>query len=111
MPAIQPRAWKIGALDLVLDPARNSGKANIRANVPALPNHVTSMRLAPMAARPMVAAETKTSRAMTIQQNHTGAPGGSTSRMPAMPTKNSSRSATGSSTLPSVDTWWKWRAM
>ena len=38
--------------------ARNSGKAIIRPNVPALPNQVTSMRRAPMAASTSVATAT-----------------------------------------------------
>ena len=43
------------------------------------------------------------------QPNHAGA-GAADQMMPPTPTKNSRRSATGSSTLPRSDTWWKWRA-
>ena len=74
MPAIQAEApGRSGRSTACSSPARNSGKANIRPNVPALPNQVTSMRLAPSggqadAWRPT----TKTSRAITTQQNHTG---------------------------------------
>ena len=90
--------------------ARNSGKANIRPKVPALPNQVTSMRRAPSSgeARWWPPA-TSTSRTSTASANQTGTE--PSMMMPPTPTKNSSRSATGSSTLPSVETWSKWRAM
>ena len=89
-------------------PARNSGNAIIRKNVPALPNQVTSMRRAPSAARTSVAPPTSISRTSTTTANQTGTE--PSIRMPPAPTKNSRRSATGSRTLPSSDTWCMWRA-
>ena len=77
--------------------------------MPALPNQVTSIRLAPSRASVTTATDTKISRAITAQQNQAGA-APPTTMIPPTPTKKSRRSAIGSSTLPRLDTWWKWRA-
>ena len=93
----------------VLCDARKNGTDIISAKAPALPNQVTSMRAAPIAARASVAPATSTSRTRTATANQIGIE--PSMRMAPIPTKKSRRSATGSSTLPSSDTWWKWRAM
>ena len=51
-------------------PSRKSGKANIRASVPAFPTHCTSMRRAPAAASTSVTTLTTASRARTRMPTH-----------------------------------------
>ena len=108
MPATHASTPAVSAHDRSEWLARNSGKATIRPNVPALPNQVTSMRRAPSAASTSVVAPTSTSRTRTMIANHSGTE--PSTRMPPAPTKNSSRSATGSRILPSSDTWCMCRA-
>ena len=72
----------------------------MRSRVYAFPNQVTSIRRTPMAAKVSEPAATRTSRASTATANHVGTD--PSIMMPPTPTKNRSRSATGSSTLPSV---------
>ena len=50
----------------------NSGKATMRARVPALPAHCTSIRRAPAAARASTATEISTSRTSTAQATTAG---------------------------------------
>ncbi|MEZ5207328.1 MAG: hypothetical protein R2690_10215 [Acidimicrobiales bacterium] len=95
--------------DDVARAGEEEGKANMSANVPALPNQVTSTGLAPSASKVTVMPATMTSRASTMIENHCGAP--PTQMMPPMPTKNRMRSAVGSMSLPRLETWLKWRAM
>ena len=66
------------------------------------------MRAAPSEASSSTAADTTTSRASVATPNHNGTAPWTVMAMTAVTT--STRSATGSSTLPTVDTWWKRRA-
>ena len=66
------------------------------------------MRAAPSAASRRTIAPTSTSRLRVSTPNQTGTAPWTMITMTAVPT--SSRSASGSSTLPSVETWWKRRA-
>ena len=109
MPASQASVSARSAQPTVLSEARKSGKAIMRKKVPAFPNQVTSIRRAPRAASARVAPATSASRTSTATANQAGTE--PSTRMPPTPTKNSSRSATGSRTLPMSDTWLKWRAM
>ena len=74
------------------------------ANVPAFPIHSTSMRAAPRDASSRTAAETTTSRASVATPNQTGTAPWTMIVTTAVTT--STRSATGSRTLPTVVTWW-----
>src|SRR5207244_1163034 len=87
---------------------RKSGNDVIRASVPALPAHWTSIRRAPAAASARTAMETIASRVRTTAANQVGTAW--LTRIDAPAVSKRTRSATGSSTLPSVDTWLKWRA-
>ncbi len=76
--------------------------------VPALPTHKTSILWAPRAASSNTAAETRTSRTTVSRPNHNGTAPTTMTEITAVPT--STRSAVGSRTLPSVDTWCQRRA-
>ena len=76
----------------------------MRAKVPALPTQRTSIRAAPSEASRRTAPDTTTSRARVATPNHTGTAPWTVMAMTAVTT--STRSATGSRTLPTVDTWW-----
>ena len=72
-------------------------------NVPALPHQLTSKRFMPANHSATRTTLTTPSRTSTAQANHRGtAP---FTIMAPTPTRNSRRSAVGSSTLPSSDTW------
>ena len=88
---------------------RKSGKANMRARVPALPTHCTSMRRAPAAASASTATLTTTSRARTRMPTTSGTLPCTISATAA--TSSRIRSATGSSTLPRSLPWSKRRAI
>ncbi len=76
--------------------------------VPALPTHKTSMRSAPREARRSTAAETSTSRITVSRPNHSGTAPATMTEITAVATRI--RSAVGSRTLPTVDTWCHRRA-
>ena len=81
---------------------RNNGKATISPKVPALPTQTTSILAAPRAASVRTATDTSASRASTAAPSHSGTE--PSTMMAATPTPSRTRSATGSSTLPRVDT-------
>ena len=86
-------------------PTRKRGRAIISPKVPALPAHWTSTRRPPAAATARNPTATRTSRLMATTATHVGMAWTTTIVMAA--TASSSRSAVGSSTLPSLDTWLK----
>ena len=84
-------------------------QATIIASVPAFPAHCTSMRRAPSAASTSTATEMPTSRTIVAHPIQAGtAP---STRMAITPAARSTRSAAGSSTFPTVDTWFQCLAM
>ncbi len=66
------------------------------------------MRSAPRLAKSSTAAETRTSRATVSTPNHRGTAPATITEM--IPVAKRTRSAVGSSTLPTVDTWCQRRA-
>ena len=108
MPTTQARIRKPSAVAWSLAPTRNEGNAPMSANVAALPYQVTSMRVAPRAARLSVPMATAASRTSTAMANQSGTD--PSMMIEPTPTKNSRRSATGSRTLPTLDTWPRRRA-
>jgi hypothetical protein len=91
--------------------ARNIGRANINASVPALPAQTTSMRRAPAMPRETVATAISTSRMMMIQRMTSTPVPRSWNSSAIAPASNNTRSAVGSRILPSSLPWSKCRAM
>src|ERR1700688_1094309 len=75
---------------------------------PASPTHSTSIRSAPRLASSSTAADTSTSRVIVTTPNHSGTAPFTITETTAVPTRI--RSAVGSSTLPTVETWCHRRA-
>ena len=98
MPQTQPAARSHSLASIVEAPARSSGYANIKKNVPVLPHHVTSKRLTPIAPSHNAAIATSTSRVSVNAANHIGTE--PSIHVDATAVTSMILSAAGSSTLP-----------
>ena len=108
MATVHARPWARWRHETEEWPIRNRGRAAMRPKAPALPAHCTSMRRAPRTARATTAADTSASLTATARPTQRGAE--PSTRMATTAAPSRTRSAVGSSTLPTVDTWSRWRA-